>query len=487
MLQGSEERTGPGSSEKPVGADSDLTLSQAELIERVSWLIRLRWLAFVGVLATIVVAKTAFTSKLPWNRLFLAALGIPAYNFVCYLLWRWANHTGGKQMERASSVLANAQITCDLIVLAILLHLSGGVENPFAFYFVFHMVIASILLSRRAVFAQATLVIILFGFVGFAEHQGLLPHYQSPIDRGMHKNAVFVFASGWALATCLYLVVYLATSIAATLRLRENQVVLLSRRARNDAEELRAAYQKLSQIDEAKSAYARKVAHELRSPLAAIESLLRVVADGLQGEVSKEAGEMIARARRRVRGLLAVVSDLLTLASAREPQDFSRLTEVDVPATLKNVAQLLTAQAHSRAITIEVVVPDDTPPLNADQEGIDEALTNLIGNAVRYSHDGGRVDVRVYLSGDFLNIEVSDSGIGIADSDKEHVFDEFFRARNARDFASDGTGLGLCIVKSIVDAHHGRISVESELGEGTTFRVSLPLQPADSDAESSTA
>jgi signal transduction histidine kinase len=285
------------------------------------------------------------------------------------------------------------------------------------------------------------------------------------------------------MTTSLYVTVYFATSIAARLRKREDEVMSLSRELRYTADRLQIAYDKLAEIERAKSAYARKVAHELRSPLAAIESLLRVVADGLHGEVPEPVRQTIARARARTYELLAVVRDLLALARAKEAPRSAERVLCDLRSILDGVAGLLAPQAQARGVTISRDVAPDLPCVRGDQVQIEELLTNLIGNAVKYSHDGGVVNVR--LSGDeqSIVIEVADSGIGIDEEDQRRIFEDFYRASNARGFTSEGTGLGLSIVKTIVDAHGGTITFESRLGKGTRFTVRLPAsgeQKADS-------
>ncbi len=458
--------------------NDDLSLSQLELIDRIGWLIRLRWLAFVGVAATILVARLAFDSSLPWLSLYVTACAIPCYNLVAYLDWRQVNRVGVEHIERISSRLANIQIVCDLVILGVLIHFSGGIENLFGFYFVFHMVIASILLSRRAAYAQATVALAIFAIMAIGEYFELLPHYDSPIGMvfpGMHVNGTSVLGAVWVMATALYGTVYLATSTASRLRFREDQVVTLLRKVSHNADMLQIAYDDLAGLDEAKRVYTRKVAHELRSPLAAVDSLLRVVADGLHGEVSPDAREMILRAKRRTRELLAVVGDLLILAAAEERLPSSRRKKIHIEQLIETVVGLHEEYARARSINVITDRRGDTPVICGDPEGLEQLLTNLVSNAIKYSHQGGTVTVRVGGADDRLRIVVSDTGIGIPDAEQERIFEEFYRSDEARKLTLDGTGLGLSIVRTIADAHGGTVDVESAVGVGTKFTVTLPL------------
>lgn len=460
----------------------DLSLSQTELIERIRWLIALRWMAFFGVAATILVARAIFDAPLPCNNLLFAALAIPIYNSIFLIAWHEVNQAESEHVEIKSAWLVNGQILCDLIVLGALIHLSGGVENLFSFYFIFHMVIASILLSKRAAYAQAAIAVFIFAAVAVGEQTGLLKHYTSPIGiqvSGLHKSPAFVFASIYVLATALYVTVYLATSITTRLRWREEQVASLIRQSVRDAERLQAACEKLEEMEKAKSAYARKVAHELRSPLAAIDSLLLTISESLSSEASNSTRDMLQRARRRAHELLDIVHDLLVLASSRDVKHAEARCEVDLRNELEEVTRLLATEAEPRRIVLETEVDEGLPCVNGDPEGLREVLTNLIANAVKYSPDGSRVRTVIARAGQRVCIEVSDSGIGIPEEERARVFEEFYRGSNARSVTSEGTGLGLSIVRSVVEAHQGEIRVDSPEEGGTKFTVHLPISPGD--------
>lgn len=457
----------------------ELTLSQIELVERVGWLIDLRWLAFAGVTATIVIARQVFSSRLPWTELFATALTIALYNLACQIAWRRVRTNRAGNLKSLSVVLANVQITCDLLVLGALIHFSGGVENLFGFYFVFHMVIASVLLSRRAAFAQATLAVAIFVTVALGEYEGWLSHYMSPIGMQfpvLHSSPIVVLAAVWVMATSLYVTVYFATSIVSRLRQREDEVTSLSNDLRSAADRLQTAYDKLAETERAKSAYARKVAHELRSPLAAIESLLRVVVDGLHGEVPQPVLDTIGRARSRTHALLDLVRDLLALAAAKEAPRSAEWVVCDLSAMVATVTGLLSSRAEPRGITITQETLAELSCVKGDREQLEELLTNLIGNAIKYSLEGGVVDVRLSEDAASVVLVVTDRGIGIAEDDLPHVFDDFYRSQDARKYTSEGTGLGLSIARTIVEAHNGTITVDSQLGKGTTFTVRLPRQ-----------
>jgi signal transduction histidine kinase/glycine cleavage system H lipoate-binding protein len=236
------------------------------------------------------------------------------------------------------------------------------------------------------------------------------------------------------------------------------------------------AYQKLEQIDRAKSQFVLTVTHELRSPVATVQSLLRVISGGYAGEVSEKQKELIARAERRVVSLQRLVDDLLDLAAGKTEQ----LAEVPHPVTVNplvfKVVNQLRPVSEEKRQELDVAVVEEPLQVMATEEGIERILVNLVGNAIKYTPAEGRVGVSLDRVGPEVRLVVRDTGIGIPKEAQAHLFEEFFRAENAKSIEREGTGLGLSIVKSLVDRYGGRIGVESAVSEGTTFTLFLPLK-----------
>jgi len=445
-------------------------LAAAELIERVHWLIRLRWWAVGGVLVVITLADQLLGLAATRQTLYLIALLLGLYNVALWVAARWLRAFA----RREAALLANLQISADLFLLALLLHYSGGIENPFIFYFIFHIIIASILLSRRATFFQASLAFLLVLGLAFGERSGALAHHHfKGLPMNGHESGSYLAGVVISLASTLYFAAYMATSITGRLRAREAEIVSLSAELESEAAELQRAYAQLQEADRIKSQYLRKVSHELRSPLSAIQSALNVVLEGLTGEVSEKSREMIARAENRTWGLLKITRDLLLLSRAREAQLKARMEPVDLRDTIGRVVELLRPRAQSGEVSLETDLADGLV-ISGDRESLEQLFTNLVSNAIKYTPPGGRVMLTAHGSEEAVSAEVRDTGIGIPAEQIPSIFEEFFRANNARHFQRDGTGLGLSIAKASVEAHRGEIAVESELGKGTTFRVVLP-------------
>lgn len=449
-----------------------------ELRDRVSWLIRLRWLAIAGVLATVALVPHVVGVRLEQRPLYLTTAGLALYNVGLIVIKRWIPQiTTGRMLV----AFANAQITLDLIFLTALLHFAGGIENPFVVYYVFHVVIASILLSRAATYLQVGLAMALLAGVAGLEATGLLRHHHLEgllISEQLHQSPQSVLAYLFAVGTMLSLTAFMATSITARLRARESEILRLSASLRQHAEDLERAYEALRQVEQGKSDYLHRVAHHLRSPLATVENLLAVIAEGRTGEIPARSQEMLARARARVRNMLDLARDLLTLSRSREAVMMVARRPVDIGALIAEVLRDYQGQAAEASVALDVSVEPDLLQVAGDPESLAELLDNLVSNAIKYTPAGGQVRVTAARQGDEVVLAVSDTGIGVPPEERERVFEEFYRATNARETGKEGTGLGLSIVRAIVDAHQGRIEVESDPGRGSTFRALLPASSA---------
>jgi len=234
------------------------------------------------------------------------------------------------------------------------------------------------------------------------------------------------------------------------------------------------AYKKLLEFDKARSRFMMMVAHEMRAPVTAIQGILRTILDGYLGKISPRQKELLSRAESRTHSFLALINDLLDLGADETELVESKLSPTSIRDTLGKVLGLLGIKMKEKNIEIEVETPE-TPLIISEVEGdMEKLFTNLIGNAVKYTASNGKVSVRIGIEDKSIKIVVSDTGIGISSEDLPHIFEEFYRAKNARMLEREGTGLGLPIVKRIVERYDGKISVESEPNKGTTFTIIFP-------------
>jgi signal transduction histidine kinase len=233
------------------------------------------------------------------------------------------------------------------------------------------------------------------------------------------------------------------------------------------------AYRHLEELEHAKSRFVFQVAHQLKSPLSAVRSALSLIEEGYQGEVSEGQRRLVDRAQKRAASLQTLVSDLMNLGALKDRVPERAKVSVRLDEVVARVVERIQPDVDARNQRLELDVPDAPMTVYGTPDDLEHVVGNLADNAVKYTPEGGTVRLRLRRDGSSVVLTCADTGIGIAPEAIPHLFEEFFRARNARELA-DGTGLGLSLVKRLVDLHRGKIEVSSHLGQGTEFTVTFP-------------
>jgi signal transduction histidine kinase len=219
----------------------------------------------------------------------------------------------------------------------------------------------------------------------------------------------------------------------------------------------------------------RVATHELRSPITVAQSLVRGVLKGYTGELTGKQAEIFERISRRLDFLERMVNDLLDLAADRAPESTEEEGPILLNASVGQVVLTLQPQAEEKGLEMTLDPCRERLVVWGTDKGLNRILGNLVSNAIKYTPSGGAVTISLCRSGGEARVEVTDTGIGIPEESLPHLFEDFYRAPNAKALGELGTGLGLTIVKTLVERCGGRVEVSSVLGEGSTFTVSLPI------------
>jgi signal transduction histidine kinase len=234
------------------------------------------------------------------------------------------------------------------------------------------------------------------------------------------------------------------------------------------------AFRQLQELEEAKSRFVFAVTHELKAPVAALQSQFAVLQGGYAGTLTERQQILIDRAAHRMVRLQELLRDLLALGALKDRLPQHKKTELNLVELVRRVAEIIQPEAEGRGVTVTLNLPEAPLLFRTTEEDIYRLVGNLLENAVKYTSQGGKVALEVRKGESQITILVSDTGIGISPEALPHIFEEFYRAANVKELGTEGTGLGLSLVKRIVDLYLGQVQVESELGKGTTFRVTLP-------------
>jgi len=459
------------------GNDGTRMSFETSLLVRLRRLGRLRWYAAALLAGVALFLRVVLKDSFAWRALLVLAGVMVAYTAVFRLLRVRLERTQGRPLPfRTLERFTACRIALDLVILMLVIHFTGGLENPFVILCLIPPVIASVLLTPGSAYLLAGLATLLLLAMGVCE--AVWPWMHHPVSGYLtckhYSSPLFIAGEVGALSLSIFVAVYLVSSIAKRLHRRERELLEARDSLTARSEELAKTNQVLTALEEQKSRFLSLAAHQLRGPLAVVETCLATVCDGYAPDARKQ-GELLNRARSRVRNMLDIVSDLLTLARASDFSGPSSMTPVALEKVAEQVVNQTLDFAASRQTSLVFSPGAGGALVLGDEHALSDAIGNLVSNAIKYTDEGGHVKVATRLSGDEVICEVIDDGIGIPEQEKGRLFEDFFRASNARASEKEGTGLGLSIAREIVRKCGGRLTIESLEHLGTCAMMSFPL------------
>jgi signal transduction histidine kinase len=466
---------------------------------RLRWFIRLRW-GFVGAaVASLALEHVVWHDVRRPPALVGLLTGLGVVNLVWTLISRALfdprRHTVASPEAKAPYLVAfaNAQVVVDLLLLTGILRYTGGVENPFAVFYLFHMAIVSFALIRWQAILQAAWALALYSTLAIGEwQQWITPHFDllpwSPL--GIYTRPGYVLTALAAVASGIVGALYFNSWIGEHFQSQEGDL----HRANAGLQKAQLAIQDLQRR---RSRFMQTAAHQLKSPLAVIQTLTDLIRSQV---VSPEAvAGTCDKVIRRCQDGIAQVTELLTLARVQEADPARhRQSQTDVREVVAELCRRVRPLAEGKQIELlEWAPPEGNLYVNVDAHDLRDCLNNLIENAIKYTPGPGRVRVMITSKQEngqieSVGIHISDTGIGIDPSllqspdgepGREPIFDAFRRGANVITAGIPGTGLGLSIVREVVEQAGGRIGVLSRVGAGSSFTVTLPAS-SDSAAQS---
>jgi signal transduction histidine kinase len=427
---------------------------------------RVRTLVVITIAAAALFGRYALRiQQLDVERLTVLAGSIALYNCAAWIFFRRYRDPDVpvSAYPRLLAVTYGAVIL-DFLSLTVALMLVGGGRSPFTTFYLLHVMVSCILLSRRAAIALSAFAYSLFVLLVGAEWSGIAT---PPLRVGA--------AAGEGPLTGIYaltiIVVYgMLFSFSVSLLLG------LTRSLRRVERRILLANDELLRLSQQRKDFLHIAAHNLRAPVGAVSMLLENMREGAAGEITGKQRDWLDRSLKRLGDLTEFMTNIQTLSSLETNIINTQFTKVDLAPVVARLVEDYADVAESHHHTLRPEIAGAVPPVVGHERLLQEAIVNYITNAISYTPDGGEIVVRLLYQAPMVRVEVSDNGIGIAKEDQNRLFQEFVRIPGKGSAAGGvkGSGLGLSIVRRIVQAHGGRTGVESEIGKGSTFFVELP-------------
>ena len=452
-----------------------------ELKKENALFIRMRYAAaFLHAILTLVLTLTGSLTSVQVAVLITITLCIPLYNL---LFSRMLSpmlkqsddsvvidpESEGAQLTR----IAFLQMIADTLVLSALMYMTGGVESPFQYLFVIHIVIGSMLLPLKLMATFAACVCLAFFTLSFLEAASVIPHFSFPF---MYPVPVYSHLPFVMIHNLLFSIVLITTTFFAA-----GYSVKL-RRVLND---LSNSMRELETSQKEKQQYTMAIVHELKRPMTAVYSYLSLILQQVLGPVPEKVAERLQKAMDRSDEAVKMVNEVLEVSRLKLMEQLKR-RNIEISFLVYSVIGGFKENIEKRGTLVDV--QDQLPigfGLLADEFMIRLALSNVIGNAIKYSGEGGNVLITLeHKAGgkdSTLEVKVNDNGIGIPPDELQKLFTPFFRSSNAEGQGIEGTGFGLSLVKEIIEKHGGTLEVTSpsalgsEAKPGTCVTMILPV------------
>ena len=436
------------------------------------WLIKLRYGVVMILVSFLLLSKFIFGMEYTGTQFIAIAVitvSIFTYNTILHRVRRFlkCNISGFNPLY-----FSLIQMILDLVALLLLVYYTGSIESPLYMLLVFHMIIGSLILPSIVVYIIAGSFVMLFAAMLAFEHMEFIPHYHvvGLIQIPLYDNLYFVSVFLVVFTFMIFGSVYLTSRIVGQLYDLEK--------------DLYDSIKKINAAEKEKQQYIMGIVHEIKTPIAAVASYLDLVLQKFLGPIDETVEEKLRRAKYRTDEGIQLINDVLNISKLTLYDQFDE-EELDLEELISSVIKRLNPVATSHLI--ELSFKDKRgkkKKITGDKFLLDIALSNLIGNAIKYGTDGGKVEVVLGTEDNNQVITVTDNGVGIPANELPKIFNDFYRASNVKKISSDGSGLGLSVVKKVVERHGGHVKVESpsKLGgmknPGTCFTITFPLHPS---------
>ncbi len=431
------------------------------------WFIQLRFGAILSLIGLLLFCKVTSYIQLTDPQFYvisLTTLFILTYN----LFFRYLSRKTFLTKEEFNEVeFSLYQIVFDLMSLNVLVYFTGGIESPFILFYIFHMIIGSMILPVKLVFTFSSLIMVFLFAFSFLEYNGSIHHQllTGLLHFNIYNDLSFILGYLFIIGFVMFISIVLTNRIAQDLYQRELQ--------------LKKALEELEEAEKTKQRYVMTIVHELKSPISASVSILDMVLGNFYGPIDVKIREKLERVRFRIDDSIENINNILRLSR------FKLLNKIDkeifnLSESIDKIVENQKPIMDRKKISVYTAI--QKLEYYGDKTLLQLSLSNIINNSIKYTKEEGLIEILVERQNSDIKIEICDNGIGIPKNEMDNIFTEFFRGSNAKGKNYEGTGTGLSIIKQIIDSHNGRIDVESpsrignETMPGTSFKIFLPIE-----------
>ena len=427
----------------------------ASLKERLAWLINLRWISIIALLFCVPVADIMFGFRIGFTEITNIAVILTLVNILFFFV---ARHFPFRN-EYQELAFLELQIIVDLVIISLVIHFSGGIGNPFYFLYLVQVILSGIIFPGKFLpYFNAIIAALLLTVWTVLEHLFMVDRYllrEEPSAALIITSLLAFYITNFA---GIYIINNFMNGYRSLKKIIDQKNVQLEKAIKDRSRTFRFA------------------AHELKSPMIAIQSTLDVVKSLFSSDLRPEVKEMVFKAERRSSQVIEMIKELISVTQYNLGMEKPVFEKVDFDKWLYSIVDHHRAYADNKNIALIYNHLPVTYNINIDTNGYEKVVSNLVNNALRYTLTGGKVIIEPFASDQSYGLTVKDTGIGILKDDLEKIFEEFYRSKIARETEQIGTGLGLNLVKEIVHHYKGEISVKSEIGKGSEFKVEFLLE-----------
>jgi signal transduction histidine kinase len=431
------------------------------------WFIKLRNFAVIMLVLFLISISFLFQIKLNTLQIF----GITGTTVFIFFYNQYFNFyiskNDGESLKTYALQYSLLQIIFDLISLSFIVYLTGGIEAPLFLFFIFHMIIGSIILPDKIIYAIAFILVSIFSALSLLEYNYVIPHQSL---KGFYRNSFFqdpnfLFGFLFTFSVMLIVSIYLTKKIVGDLYNREK--------------ELKDALEELNQAEASKQKYIIAVVHELKSPIAAATSYLELVTGGFVGKISNDVDDKVNKAKIRLNEAIENINNILHVSKFKLLNRIEK-EQIDLNLLISEIVEKSASLIQKKNLNLQLNDKlKNRYKIQADRLLMHLAFSNLISNAIKYSSKNGTVVIDLTELKEDIKIIIADDGIGIPPNELSKIFEDYYRASNAKKNKIEGTGTGLSVVRQIISAHSGTLTVNSPSylskpnKPGTSFTVIL--------------